>query len=35
MKTICVTHTNWGFELCRKNKSDNFKLLYDISHANQ
>ena len=25
-------NSNWGFELCQKNNSDNFKLLYDIYH---
>ncbi len=26
-------HTDWGVELCKKIDSDNFKLLYDIYHA--
>ena len=25
-------NSNWGFELCRKIESDNFKLLFDIYH---
>ncbi len=26
-------HTDWGVELCKKIDSDNFKILYDIYHA--
>ncbi len=25
-------NSNWGFELCRKIESENFKLLFDIYH---
>ena len=32
-KDYMFDHTDWGVELCKKIDSDNFKLLYDIYHA--
>ena len=31
-KDYMCDHTGWGVELCKRNGSENFKLLYDIYH---